>query len=439
VEIDGLIEALRNKDPEVREEAMETLRDMSLGGIRDERVTEALIQALEDEYHEVRWRAANALGEIKDERAIDPLMHALRDANLGVRNQATYALGEMGGLAVQSLIQALGDEYQPVRWRAAEALGYTRDKRAVAPLIQCLKDKSPKVREKAAGALRIVGDERAVAPLIQALKDRNAKVRKEAAGSLVFKGDRKAVEPLIEALEDEDLAVRHAAVVSFRRIRDERAVNSLIKALKDEDWEVCSSAADVLKDMGWKPSNKSEEIAYLIATDNWDELMETVDEEAVEVLVQALKHKNMRVRNKIVEALEKIGWEPSNESEKIDYLVATENWDELVKIGGEKVVEALIQALDDEYFVVREGAAKTLGKIGNEKAVEALIHANLKEKSWHVRYEIAKALEEVGKSTVEHLIKYLGPALNDDKLRIRRKATEVLEILVKADKDIEGS
>ena len=438
MEIEGLIEALRNKDLEVRKEAVETLRDMSLRGIRDERVTEALIQALEDEYHEVRWRAANALGWIKDKRAVDLLMHALRDANLGVRNQATYALGEMGGSAVQSLIHALGDEYQPVRWRAAEALGYARDKRAVEPLIPCLKDKTPKVREEAAGALRIVGDERAIEPLIQALKDRNAKVRKEAAGALAFVGGRKAVEPLIQAFEDEDSEVRHAAVVSFRGIKDERTVNPLIKALKDDDWEVCWSAASVLEDMGWKPSNKSEEIAYLIACGNWEELIKVVDEEAVEVLVQALRHKNRVVRNKVVEALEKIGWEPSNESEKIAYLVATMNWDELVEIDDEKVVEALIQALEDEYFV-RMGAAEALGKIRNERAVEALIHANLKEKSWHARYEIAKALEEVGKSAVEHLIKYLGPALNDDKLRIRRRETEVLEILVKADKDIEGS
>lgn len=89
------------------------------------------------------------------------------------------------------------------------------------------------------------------------MKDRSPKVRRAAARALVFIGDKRAVEPLIQAFEDEDSGVRYAAVTGFRRIKDERAVKPLIKALKDENREVRLSAKEILREMGWKPSNKS--------------------------------------------------------------------------------------------------------------------------------------------------------------------------------------
>ena len=58
--VKGLIKALRHKDRRVRSEAAE-----ALGEIGDKRAVEPLIQALKDEYWDVRLRAEKALEKIE--------------------------------------------------------------------------------------------------------------------------------------------------------------------------------------------------------------------------------------------------------------------------------------------------------------------------------------------------------------------------------------
>ena len=70
--VDPLIQALQDKDYQVRSRAAYTL-----GEIEDDRAVEPLIQALSDEEWVVRGNAAEALGKIKDERAVEPLIQAL--------------------------------------------------------------------------------------------------------------------------------------------------------------------------------------------------------------------------------------------------------------------------------------------------------------------------------------------------------------------------
>lgn len=209
---------------------------------------------------------------------------------------------------VEGLIRALGYEKdwdsKFIRSGAARALGVIRDARAVKPLIQALKDED--VREAAAGALWRIG-EPAVKPLIQALKGQDRVIRRQAAAALGEIGDEQAVEPLIQALKDEDRYMRRKAAGALGEIKDARAVEPLIQALKDEDLSVRGEVAEALGKMG--------------------------DVKAVKSLVAALKDENIDFQKKVVKALRKMGWEPSNESERIAHLVATNNWRELEKIG----------------------------------------------------------------------------------------------------------
>ena len=57
---------------------------------------EGLIEALKDKYSYVRSDAAEALGGIKDARAVEPLIEALKDENGHVRKLAANALGNIG-------------------------------------------------------------------------------------------------------------------------------------------------------------------------------------------------------------------------------------------------------------------------------------------------------------------------------------------------------
>lgn len=82
----------------------------------------------------------------------------------------------------------------------------------------------------------------------------------------------------------------------------------------------------------------------------------------------------------------------------------------LVEIG-EPAVEPLIQALNNESWVVREAATEALGKIGDERAVEPLIKVlDDEDETTFVREAAAEALGEIGD---ERAIEPLAHALTD--------------------------
>lgn len=114
-----LIKALEDKDPVVREEAVDLLSEF-----KDERIIKHLTEVLlNDEDEDVRASAAEALGDFGDQRAIDPLREGLQDKEAWVRENVVKAMGQIGGNGVISpLMEVLGDEDKDVRNAAAYAL-----------------------------------------------------------------------------------------------------------------------------------------------------------------------------------------------------------------------------------------------------------------------------------------------------------------------------
>ena len=141
----------------------------------------------------------------------------------------------------------------------------------------------------------------------------------------------------------------------------------------------------------------------------------------IDILVNALKNEESGVRREAAEALGKQGWEPGDNTEKIDYLIAKQKWDELVKMG-KPAVDPLINALKDKDSGIQGRAAEILGKIKDHRAIESLITA-LKDKDSGVQGRAAEALGEIGKpDAVEPLI----TALKDKDPSVRWEAAEAL-------------
>ena len=76
----------------------------------------------------------------------------------------------------------------------------------------------------------------------------------------------------------------------------------------------------------------------------------------------------------------------------------------LERIGDERAVEPLIQALKDDVAFVREEAARALGEIGDARAVEPLIQA-ISDENISNKVEATKAILAIGKPALEPLAK----------------------------------
>ena len=162
-----------------------------------------------------------------------------------------------------------------------------KDSRAVEPLIQALQfptaeigdsDENMGIRALAARILGELGDARAVVPLIQALKDECWMSRFWAAIALGQLKDHRGVAHLIDTLQDEQNEVQQMAAWALVQIK---AVEPLIQALKHDDVRVRMRAAWVLG--------------------------EIKDSRAVEPLSQLTLDTDSNVRQAVQEALDAIG------------------------------------------------------------------------------------------------------------------------------------
>jgi HEAT repeat protein/beta-lactamase regulating signal transducer with metallopeptidase domain len=214
--LQGLTEALKDSDAEVRKQAMQALARIHAPGMYD-----VISQALKDPDAEVRQQAAFALSQMRDQRAVPSLIAALKDTDADVRQQAAFALSQVRSAeAVPALSAALKDADDDVREQALFALSQIRDASAVPAITGALTDKAGNVREQAAFALSQLGDSKAVPALVAALKDKESGVRQQAAFALSQIGDESALEGLTAALKDVDAEVRQQAVFALSQIAD---------------------------------------------------------------------------------------------------------------------------------------------------------------------------------------------------------------------------
>ena len=212
-EADQLAKLLKDKDPDVRRNAAEQLKEM---GKQAKPAMNALIQALKDDKDLfVRRFAAKALGAIGIDAkvAVPALTTALhdgeRDGKPELSEAAVEALGQMGPTAVAPLIEVLklkstekpekGKKNVPMETKdgtlrnmAAKALGgMGKDaKPAVSALTDLLKDRQ--ARTEAAKALGNIGPDAKDA--LDTLKDAVKKKEKD-------KGFKQAVKDAVKQIE----------------------------------------------------------------------------------------------------------------------------------------------------------------------------------------------------------------------------------------------
>jgi HEAT repeat protein len=321
----------------------------------------------------VRRDMARYLGELRYRPAIPDLIRGLEDVDPEVRAACAYALGKLRAKVATARLREVMDnekEEMPVRVAAAVALGQIGDMAGVRFLIDQLKSSEEKVRSAAVDALRTIGKP-AARLLTQAAQSSDPLQRWGALAALGEAGDPRAVPVLLLALRDQNPDVRAVAAAALGKLRYRQAAPQLVRALGDPNERVQAHAEWALENIGQDAipalldGAKRPALRWRI----FRLLGRLKSPQAVPVLIDGLRDRNLKVR-------------------------AMAAW-ALGEIGSRRAVAALRSALNGPDPQVRREAALALGKL-KAKEVRLELAERLKtDRSEQVRVAAQMALQQL--------------------------------------------
>jgi HEAT repeat protein len=388
-----LLRNLQAVSPELRRLAADALKDQN-----EERVTIALVGALQDNDAGVRGRAARYLerrgwkpaapreqillyvarGQMGEAaalgpEAIEPLERVLQTGQYNLQVAALHALGKISDERVLNLlVPALKSPDHAVVVAAIEALCNAGGPKAADAVLTTLESPDHRVRVAGTEAVARLEVKNAAQALSALLKDSMWDVRRAAATALGKVKDPQAVEGLITALRDSDPDVREAAIASVGRVRDPRAVGPLVLALVDPEIGVRRAATYTLPqlDSRWAQS---------------DEARRQIPE-----LRAAMNADDSGVRYAASTVLKQLG-DSGSQALSLD---ATS----FLTVSGHKqrrVFAMFMELLTDADRDVRLAAVETLGRLGDKRAASALMTA-LSDSDESVKRAANRSLEALG-------------------------------------------
>jgi len=335
---------------------------------RDGDVQELIRVLRESDTERVRLRAAELLGNFPDHDdrrdVVDALVGAAESDSDAVTAAAIDSLDELGGNAIERLIgrmagvdldadaadwvtakafmQALDADVPELRMAAANGLGRLEQTDSVPKLAERFEDSDPRVRARAARSAGKIGDSRATGPLESLLTDPKAAVRREAAEALGNIGNRQALRTLLPMYEDDDEQVRRIAVGAFGNFENDNPVDYLVEALSDDSAAVRRTAVYSLVELlSNVPSDRSHDIRDTVV----EKLSNEDDRSVVVPLVEILAESTQAAQRR------NTAWLLGR--------VAGED-------GRRRVVDTLVEALDDDDRMLRQFATTSLAELGGE-------------------------------------------------------------------------
>ncbi|BBL67972.1 HEAT repeat domain-containing protein [Methanoculleus chikugoensis] len=360
----------------------------SIEGLRQTADYHSLIAVLDGEEPGSRVDAAQALSAL-GVSAVPDLLKGLENANRISRARMLGALASVGAPSIPLLLALTLRASPTLQASITRAIAETGDSMFEA-LLLALHHKQPAVRRAAVLAIRGMG-KKAIPPLVEAFHDNNYPVRKEAAGALaalrwvpdelpekvwyyflledwteLAKLQAAAVPVLFKGLGSKEHRIRSESVRALGKIRDSRVIPALIRALEDPQMDVRVRAAEALGEIG--------------------------NDRGKPALVEALNDPCHPVRMEAAWALDRLDWIPESDLERAGYLIAKEQWNELIRMG-RAAIPPLIRALEVEYSGVRTGASETMRQLG-QPALDAL-HAVMNSGSPEIREQATVALDYI--------------------------------------------
>ncbi len=178
---------------------------------------------LKDEFSPVRFLAALAVGDMQYSLATDDMIPLLKDPDQNVQMATAYAMYKLGHSEYLPVFRnAIASEDQTVRANAALLLGKSGDKSALKYLRWALqrKDSDDRVVLQAAEAIAMLGDEQIYPKLWTRLISAYADDRVIGISAMGALGTEQAKNALFTMLEDPVLEVRLAAAEQLGKLND---------------------------------------------------------------------------------------------------------------------------------------------------------------------------------------------------------------------------
>ena len=320
-------------------------------------------------------------------------------------------------------ISALNDEDEEVRVAALEAFGGTEDQSALPVATSKSHNDMPSNDDGEAPpeveqVTKDSRNNRIILALLASFNHEDWSTSRDAMEALIKLGDKDAVPHLINFLNDDKDGEsryrrgREHAAEALGELGDKRAVPHFIDALKGEEDDTEKLGEDVVID------GDSDVVAYSHSVD-WFEKEEKQyaaralgklgDERAVPVLIDALNDDDRTLRAYVAGALGNLGDKRAVPS-LISILGDEDSWVRreaalaLGELGDERAVDPLINALNDDEGIVRLYALRALGNLKDTRAVPHVVDALRGDNSWR---------------------QWIG-ALRGDENRVRQEAATVL-------------
>ena len=305
-----------------------------------------------------------------------------------------------------ALLPRLSNDDAAVRRIALIELADLEDPDALPPIVAALKhDASPDVRSEAARVLGAWEQRDIVEALCNALHDTDDNVREAAASSLSALKQTSSGAVLCEWADDPAPFVKRAILRALRELRYTDAFSPALRALEHDDSNVRIEAVGVL---GWLKDVRA--LAPLASIAVHD-----VDADIRRTAVGALGFSHAddpATAQALLHALGDSAWQVREEA-------ATT----LGKLHAKSARDALIAALDDAYWQVRLRAARALGQLGDRMAAQPLV-ALLSHAISNLRKEAALALGELRDPSTASALRI---ALNDADPEVRKAARIALQ------------
>jgi len=178
--------------------------------------------------------------------------------------------------------------------------------RDVPALVRCLEDPDPATRKRAADALIAIGIP-AVPDLLSSLQSPHALMRLGAIETLAGIRDPGSAGPLIARLQKEKHSELLCAVIfALGEIGSPKAIPCLVHLLSDNAKYLRFAAAISLERLGWEPENERDRLRYRIAWCDWDAVRKA-GPVSVPLLCDISHDPDPAIRSRIVSLLGEIG------------------------------------------------------------------------------------------------------------------------------------